>query len=132
MHSITVVSHVDASPDDVWNVIGNPSTIDSWHPIIAKSTVNGSDRHCSLIDGAKIHERIESIREDERAYDYSIMESPLPLSAYRSTIKVEEEGEGAAVVWSADFEPEGATAEEVAATLTGVYQAGLTALRGSF
>ena len=132
MHSITVVSHISATPDKVWSVIGDPSGLSSWHPVVSKSSLTGSERLCTLADGAEIHEKIESVDTEGRAYTYSITKSPLPLESYRSTIKVESEGDGAAVTWSANFTPAGAPAEEVAAILTGVYQAGLAALRGTF
>jgi len=132
MHSITVTSHIKATPEKVWDIIGDPSSISSWHPVISESPVSGSDRLCTLADGAEIHERIESIDQEGRNYVYSITKSPLPLLSYRSTINVEGEGDGAAVTWSADFEPNGAPAEDVAKLLTGVYQAGLAALRSTF
>jgi carbon monoxide dehydrogenase subunit G len=129
MHSITVVSHVNATPDKVWDAIGDPSKISSWHPVIAESPVNGSERHCTLANGAEIEEKIESVDNEGRTCTYIITKSPLPLASYRSTIKVDEEGDGSAVTWSANFEPAGAPAEEVAAMLIDVYQAGLAALR---
>lgn len=131
MHSLTVVSHINATPDTVWSVIGDPSGISSWHPAIAESPVSGSQRLCTLANGAEVHERIDSIDASERTYSYSITESPLPLAEYHSTIKVDSEGDGSVVTWSANFEPSGAPAEDVAALLTGVYQAGLAALRTS-
>ena len=131
MHSITVTTHVAATPSKVWSTIGSPAGISGWHPAITSSPVTGSNRVCTLADGAQIQERIESVDDAGRSYTYSITESPLPLASYRSTIKVEPEGDGSAVIWSAEFEPSGAPAGEVAAMLTGVYQAGLAALRAS-
>lgn len=129
MHSITVTSHVEATPAQVWNTIGDPSGISAWHPAIASSPVDGADRLCTLADGAQIYEKIESVDQQGRSYTYSITQSPLPLAEYRSTIKVDAEGDGSVVTWSANFVPAGAPAEDVAALLTGVYQAGLAALR---
>ena len=131
MHSLTVVSHINASPDAVWNVIGDPSGISSWHPAIAESPVSGADRACTLANGAEIKERIEQVDNDGKSYTYSIVESPLPLASYVSTIRVDAEADGAVVTWDANFEVEGAPAEEVSAMLSNVYQAGLTALRAS-
>ena len=132
MHSITVVSHVNASPEKVWNAIGSPEAISNWHPAIASSPVTGTDRLCTLANGAEVHERIESVDDAGKTYTYSITKSPLPLASYQSTIKVDAEGEGSIVIWKAIFEPEGATAEEVSELLSDIYQAGLSSLRGSF
>ena len=132
MPSITVTSHVNATPDSVWKTIGDPSAISSWHPAIASSPVDGDVRLCTLADGAQIHEKILDVDADGRSYTYTITESPLPLTDYKSTIRVSEEGSGSVVEWSTDFEPAGAPAEEVVGLLTGVYQAGLAALRQTF
>ena len=132
MHSITVTSHVNATPDSVWKTIGDPSAISGWHPAIASSSVDGDTRLCTLGDGAEIHEKILEVDADGRSYTYTITESPLPLTAYRSTIQVSEEGSGSVVEWSADFEPAGAPAADVVGLLKGVYQAGLAALRQTF
>ena len=132
MNTITVTSHIAATPDQVWNTIGDPSAISAWHPAIASSDVSGTSRLCTLADGAQIKERIESVEAAERAYTYTITESPLPLSDYRSTLRVSEEGSGAVVEWTARFEANGAPVEDVVGILTGVYQAGLGALRAKF
>ncbi|MDW3218622.1 MAG: SRPBCC family protein [Acidimicrobiales bacterium] len=132
MHTVTVSSHVPASPDTVWSMIGDPASISSWHPAIAESPVDGDMRKCTLADGAEIHERIEQVDEASRAFTYTITESPLPLSDYRSTIQVDAEGSGSVVEWTASFEPVGAPIEDVAELLKGVYSAGLGALRAEF
>ena len=134
MHSITVTSHVNATPDNVWKTIGDPSAISGWHPAVASSSLEGDTRLCTLADGAEIHEKILEVDAGRRSYTYTITitESPLPLTAYRSTIQVIEEDSGSVVEWSADFEPAGAPAEEVVGLLKGVYQAGLAALRQTF
>ena len=132
MHSITVTSHINATPDQVWGIVGDPSKISDWHPVISESSVSGSDRSCTMTNGAQIQERIESVDNEGRAYIYTITESPLPLASYRSTISVESEGTETIVTWSANFEPDGAPADEVAKLLTGVYQVGLAALRSTF
>lgn len=131
MHSISVTSHVAATPNTLWNTIGDPARMSDWHPAFASSPVTGSERICTLKDGVQVRETIESVDEDARTYTYSIVESPLPLASYRSTIKVMADGDGSLVTWSADFEPSGASAADVAALVTGIYQAGLAALRGS-
>ena len=63
MHSIPVVSYINATPDKVWSVIGDPASISAWHPAVASSEVNDSKRLCQLSDGAELHEEIESVDE---------------------------------------------------------------------
>lgn len=130
MHTVTATTHLNATPDQVWGTIGDPGSLSQWHPAIASSQLTGDARLCTLPDGAQIHEKIDSVDAAARSCTYSIVESPLPLSGYVSTIQVSEEGDGSAVNWSASFEANGAPAEDVSALLAGLYQAGFAALRG--
>jgi hypothetical protein len=132
MQSLTVISHINATPDSVWNIIGDPGGISAWHPAIASSSLDGDARLCVLGNGAEIHEKVIAMDAGARSYTYTITESPLPLTGYKSTIQVSEEGTGAVVEWTADFEPAGAPAEEVVGLIKGVYAAGLAALRDKF
>lgn len=132
MHTVTASTHLNASPDQVWGTIGDPGAISQWHPAIATSELSGDARLCTLPDGAQIHERIDSVDPTTRSCTYSIVESPLPMSGYVSTIQVSEEGSGSAVDWTASFEPNGASAEDVAGILKGLYQAGFASLRGMY
>ncbi len=58
MQNVTVTSHVNASPDTVWQTIGDPGTISSWHPAIAASSLDGDVRLCTLENGAAINEKV--------------------------------------------------------------------------
>jgi uncharacterized protein YndB with AHSA1/START domain len=78
MHSITVTSHVNATPDSVWKTIGDPSAISGWHPAVASSSLDGDARLCTLADGAEIHEKILEVDAGGRSYTYTITESPCP------------------------------------------------------
>ena len=76
MHTVTVLTHLSASTDEVWSKIGDPGTISSWHPAIAKSSLEGKDRKCTLANGAQIDEKIDNIDDAKRSYSYRIVESP--------------------------------------------------------
>lgn len=130
MHTVSVSTHLSASPDQVWSKIGDPGAISSWHPAIAKSSLDGQDRKCTLADGAEIDERVDSVDEANRSYTYSIVKSPLPLEGYSSTIQVVEADGGCSVEWAASFEVTSGPAEDMVALIKTVYSAGLGALRG--
>lgn len=132
MHTVTVTTHLNASPEEVWSTIGDPGSISQWHPAIVSSELTGDARLCTLPDGAQVHEKIKSVDAAARSCTYSIVESPLPMTGYVSTIQVSDEGSGSAVDWTASFQPNGAPAEDIAAMLKGLYQAGFTALRGMY
>ena len=132
MHSVTVSTHLSGSPDQVWSKIGDPGAISSWHPAIAESSLDGKDRTCTLGDGAQILEAIDKVDDANRSYSYRIVESPLPLEDYSSTIKVAEADGGCSVEWAASFEVSAGPAEDMVALIKGVYDAGLGSLRESF
>jgi len=132
MEKIATSIKLNAPADTVWGIIGDPAGLADWHPAIATSeahTHEGSPaRVCTLGDGAKLLEKIDAHDDAAKQYTYSIVESPLPLKSYRSTIGVRDAGGGCEVHWSAEFEPEG-DAEQIKSMLKDVYDAGLNELK---
>jgi hypothetical protein len=56
---------------------------------------------------------------------------PIKLEAYLSKLSVAPDGDGAVVLWEADFEPPaGVPKDKVAAGIDQTYRSGLGALRG--
>lgn len=121
---------IDASPEEVWRVAGDPATIGKWVPALAGSTLTGAERHCTTGDGATISERILAHSDADRSYAYTIVDSPLPLRWYRSTLAVRGHGEHSHVRWEAEFEAvEETQEEELEQLFTGIYRDGLASLR---
>ena len=132
MHTVTVSTHLSATPEQVWSKIGDPGAISAWHPVIAASSLDGGHRACTLADGAQIAEEIDELDDANRSYSYRIIESPLPLENYRSTIKVVDADGGCAVEWTSSFEVSAGPPEDMIAVIKGVYDAGMAALRESY
>ena len=93
---VTEATPVNAAPEKVWATIGGFCGIGTWHPAVeacALSTQGGKNiRTLSLKGGGTIVEE-EVGRDDARmAYSYRILESPLPVANYVSTIQVEPSG----------------------------------------
>ena len=59
------------------------------------------------------------------SYSYDIVESPLPVRNYHSTLKVTGSGNETTVEWWGWFDAKGATNAEAAAVIAGIYEAGL-------
>lgn len=116
---------------EVWKRIGGFNALPEWNPFFEKSELaeGGTIRRLTIPGGAVIEERLEGSDEKTHSYSYAITEGPLPVADYHSTLRVREEGDGAVVEWEANFEPKGASPEEVAKTLEGVFQAGLDNLK---
>ncbi len=108
------------------------------HPAVEKSTTEGEGegavRRLSITGGGTIIERLESVNDDERRYSYSIVDSPLPVSNYKATISVREQGDGSATVveWSSEFSPSGASESDAAKVVQGIYDAGFENLKKMF
>ncbi len=129
----------NASASDVWAHIGEFGGLHTWHPAVTVTELQGSGmdkgdiRVLTLGDGAKITEELHDHSNDSMSYSYAILESPLPVANYESTIKVESTGDDSCkVVWSSTFDAKDAMDIEAIGTIDGVYTAGLDALVAEF
>lgn len=122
---------IDAAAAEVWRVAGDPSRIADWAPAIARSSVEGDRRSCTLADGGvQIEEKILEHSDEERRYRYEVLDGPMPLSSYVSSFEVADHGPQAQVTWAAEFEPEDpAQEEELVRTFEEIYGDGLVALK---
>jgi mxaD protein len=129
--------NLKGSPAATWSVIGDYCAIEKWHPAIAKCEIvsggnnrAGSVRVLTLGDGAKVRE--ELVKHDAKAhmYIYKILEGPLPVASYVSTISVLPGSTGGSVVeWKSTFKAAPGVDDATASTtMEGVYDAGLANL----
>ena len=123
---------VAAPPEAVWAAIGDFCGIGQWHPAVETCTLSEKGekpiRTLSLKGGGTIVEEQLSRSDETMNYVYTILESPLPVENYLSTIAVTPGGKGSRITWFGTFQAKGvpdAKAEEV---ITGIYEAGLAAL----
>ena len=125
-----------ASGDEVWAAIGGFGDLSRWHPAVVGSNLEdgGRVRRLQLADGAVLVERLQSFSERERSYGYSIEQGPLPVSRYRSLLRVGDRagGNGCLVEWSGEFAPDGASEAEAIQIVAGIYRAGFNRLRERF
>ena len=130
-HALEVTKSIDvaASPEAVWKTVGGFCGIGDWHPVIetcALSETGGKRvRTLSLKGGGTIVEA-EQARDDRKMdYTYTILEGPLPVADYRSTIQVAKAGSGSRVTWTGTFKAKGAPDAKAEEVIGGVYEAGL-------
>lgn len=126
--SVSII--VPTPADQVWNLIGGFDSLPDWLPYIPQSTLSegGRVRHLANPDGDAIVERLEAFDQADRSYTYSILQAPFPVSDYRSTLRVVEQGDGSRIDWSGEFTPVGVSNEEASALFEGIYRDGLKAL----
>lgn len=122
----------------VWEAIGGFNSLAQWHPAVAKSEEAkegaATVRRLTLHGGGSIVERLEGKDDQRRTYSYSIVQGPLPVTAYKATLHVEEnkDGKSCQVEWSSSFEPAGASEPEAVKVIRGIYEAGFDNLRRMF
>jgi hypothetical protein len=119
---------------EVWKRIGGFNALPDWHPLVEKSELaeGGTVRRLTIPGAGTIVERLEGSDDKTRTYSYEITEGPLPVADYHSTLRVKEEGGETLVEWESRFEPKGASADEAAKTIQGLYEAGFENLKKMF
>ena len=121
---------VDAEPQQVWDVVGDPGRIADWLPALTSSAAEGGERACTMANGAELKERIVEHSDQERFYTYEIVEAPIPIRSYRSRLSVRGHDAHSHVDWEAEFEPQEAGQEaELVEMFTQTYREGLESLR---
>ncbi|HSA81567.1 MAG TPA: SRPBCC family protein [Geminicoccaceae bacterium] len=124
---------VAAPPEEVWQMIGEFCAIADWHPVVgqcARSEQNGAAmRTLTTVDGGVLVEKRVQYSDEGMSYTYEIVESPLPVTDYVSTLAVMEGANGSLVTWSGEFAARGASDDQAIEVISGIYQAGLAALQ---
>lgn len=108
---------IPAPVDQIWGFVRDFARIDVWHPDVTKVSIDGTDpgpqvgqeRTITLRDGSVMRERLLALDDAQRSYTYSLIESPLPISAHSSTVALSPvtTDDATFVSWSADFVVEG-------------------------
>lgn len=129
-----------AKPAKVWAKIGDFAGLAGWHPAVAKTTITagkdnkiGAVRSVETKDGAVLVEELLARDAGKLSMRYRIIDSPLPVRGYVSTLSVEPAGKGSRIVWKSDFTAvQSATVDDAKAKeiVAGIYQAGFDGLRG--
>jgi uncharacterized protein YndB with AHSA1/START domain len=135
MTKVNMNTSLNVSPEKLWEMIGGFNALPDWHPAVEKSELEeeGSVRRLSLAGGGTIIEKLEKIDDNERLYSYTIVDSPLPVDNYTSTIRVKDDGSGNSTVeWSSEFSPKDVPENDAVEVIQGIYQAGFDNLKKIF
>jgi carbon monoxide dehydrogenase subunit G len=125
MATIRTDVYIDRSPDDVWSVVGDIGGLSKWMPGVETSSLVGDERVCEFPDGtAKLVERVLSRDDENRRYDYTIVEGPMSFDHYRAAMWVEPDGTGSRFNWEMTVEP-----DEAAEPMKAMAGAGAEALK---
>ncbi len=140
MVKVFVSSVIPAPADKVWAVVRDFNAMPSWHPVIARSTIEGgrpSDsvgciRNMTMSDGVRVREQLLSLSDFEYSFSYAIVESGLNVTNYVAGLKLTPvtDGNQTFAEWTAEFEtPPGKEQETAAMIGRDVFQAGFDALK---
>ena len=127
---------VKATPEKVWATIGAFCGIGDWHPAVEKCSLSDEagvpTRTLTLAGGGGTLVEAEVSRDDKAmAYTYKIVDGPLPVENYSSTISVkegDEDGESE-ISWKGTFDAKGAPDDKATEVVAGIYESGLAALK---
>lgn len=132
--TISRSTDVAAPVSAVWALVGPFCAIKDWLPPVGQCIEDGkipSTRILVTKDGKAAFVETQTARsEAEHSYSYRFLSSPLPLSNYKSTIKVTAKRDGiSTVTWSGSYTPEHGKEQAASDALSGVYEAGLAEIK---
>jgi hypothetical protein len=132
MVSAKATVDINASADDVWELIGGFGSLPDWIPDMTQTKLAGGGRLRYLSDrnGQSIVEKLERYDASTRSYSYSIVKAPFPVAGYLATLSVTPlaGSTGCRVEWSASFTPVGSSDREAQAIFQNIFSASLKAL----
>ena len=133
---------VDAPVDAVWRILRDFNGHDRWHPIVARSDLEGGRRtdeigavrNFTIRSGERVREVLLTLSDRNHHLRYAIVDSELPLEEYVAEffLKPVTDGNRTFWSWSSRFRtPPGE--EEALAELVGkeVYEAGFAGVRAA-
>ena len=133
LQSVVETIDVNATPDKVWELIGQFGGY--WHPLIAEIRLTGTGpgqlRTIETIDGKQIIERLDAIDNSGRFYRYANI-AGLPVANYTGMLSVKPSGAGSSVEWRAQFLPNGQGTIVVKTIVSTLFKAGLDSLKSRF
>ncbi len=140
MPRIFYSSIIPSSIDRVWAVIRDFNKFPSWHPEVCDSSIEGSRpsdavgcvRSLYLKRGGHFRERLLTLSDREYMFTYTILESPLPMTDYVSTVRLRPvtDTDQTYAQWTSEFNCAPDVERELTKIVLGVYQGGSDSLRG--
>jgi hypothetical protein len=127
MASIVVERTLSAPTSAVWEITKDFGNV-GWIPGAGDGArLEGSGVGMARImqkpEGGEIRETLVALDEAGQSITYTIGEGiPFPVSSYRATMTITDDGGKGHLAWSCEFEPKGASAEDAGKAIEGMYQ----------
>jgi carbon monoxide dehydrogenase subunit G len=116
---------IAATPDEVWEKVGDFAGVGVLFPGLESFRMEGDERIIGMF-GMEIRERLLARDEGARVLTYSVV-GGVPIESHTATISVEPDSAGSKVIWAYDVTP-----DEMAPIFGDTYKGALAALEGSF
>lgn len=116
------------SADELWETVDFHQPSEAIMPPIASSTRSGEGVGATKVNalqgGGEVHLLLAYYAPEERAFNYVIQSSPLPVKNYVGTVRVTPLGDQRSELsWQGIYDPEGVSEAEADEILGGFYNA---------
>lgn len=95
---------IAATPDAVWEVLGDLAATTEWLPGTIAARMDGDIRTCTTADGFEIREHVSDYSPERRSYRFMHLALPLPVKNSSGVFTVEPANDAALVVLESSFE----------------------------
>jgi uncharacterized protein YndB with AHSA1/START domain len=130
MTQIRSTIHIAASPDQVWEILGDLTATREWLPGTRAARMDGDVRTCTTADGFEIREKISDYSRERRTYSFAHLDVPLPVRDSTGSFAVQADGAGSLVVLESSFAAlDPAQEEQVRAMMDGALSQALASLK---
>lgn len=122
---------------EVWALIGPFDGLANWHPAViachSSGSGEGQEREVVVVGSIRLKERLVAQDDAAMRCRYVLVDGPLPVEGYVSTLSVSDNGdETSTVTWSAEYQLAGAPEDVARDAIGGIYDAGLQSLGDRF
>lgn len=104
MQNASSSRRIDASPERVWAILSDVTTISRWHPSVASAdllselpTGMHATRRCNFRDGTNVREEVVELDEGRRVR-LALSEFSMPMKSLAAEFSVAPAGDGATEV----------------------------------
>lgn len=134
MASVREDGELGAGIDEVWKVVGDfAGFVEAMGiPVETDGEGVGSTRTIAM-GGSSTIERLESLDNDSKTLQYSLIQGPLPVENYLSTMQLSPVGDSRTrIEWSSEFDAAGISDADAIEAIRGIYKGGIAGLQARF
>jgi len=137
MQDVKINGTINTSAKKVWELVSDFGGLENFVEAVEKCAIDGQGvgavRTLTLQNGGKVKEKLESLNNEKRVLEYSIVESPMPVKNYKGRMAVNRLSDTTSeFIWSSTFEAEDGTEKEMNKTFSGLYSLGVEGLKKKF